>query len=1077
MEDTVRVRIDFMTDESGKFAKTILETQKFNKEIKEAQKEVNQLEKDIEAMDKKDLSTVGTKQKLAEAQKKLTEAINGSLTAGKSLAALDLKNVAPSQLQERLRQVNQQLKQIPENLRHSHPEAHALKNEADAISKALSSVTAKAKDVSSAMTQIQPSVSPLSSIFQTAFGIFLGGGLLGIVQQIVGGLKSLFTASLEASGQFENANISFEVMLGSAVKAKKLIAELQKLAASTPFETDELIDYAKRLLAMGISAESIVPTMTALGNIAAGVGKEKLPQLVLAFGQVQTKTKLAGGELKQFTEAGVPLVAALAAQFNKTEAEIFKMSEAGKIGFKDVEKAIFAMSAAGGKFENLMARQSLTLSGLWSTFKDNITLNVLIPLGNAIGSFLKPLVSGFNDFFGQLTAYFREGKKPVGDFADAIELTGRVLRILGNALVIVWEATKPVLNFFWEAIQGAFWLGNRLGDLVNWFIDLATEAKKITLITTFFKPILDIIGLLSDLLSDASATFAGFSAAAQQAVINVQAYFKALVIDAEILGAKISGALSFDASIKAAAAKNVTALQAQKTAMFNAGKTIEQAYTEGRNAAMAVQAKVEAEAETKKQNAKKLAEDIDEKAAKKAAKDRLKALKDAQELEIKEIENYWGRELLANEIAHFKKERTNSEFAEQEAILSIEKYDALIKIQKNYLSIYTKNSEEYFDTEKKIFEFEKKRATAAAVIAPRNTQEVETLKARKPTSVEHGVTATNLDVLKSEEEIKYRILQAAFARQLLNEINFENEKARIRKEFAERAYNEAYKNGEVEKGQLEKLYKEKVDSDNHYQATIRDNEKRTADLKHELEQVKLGLASQAFGVAIELLSKDEAARKKNAGAIKAFQIGQITVDGVAEVSSIWKNANANPINALIPGAGNVIAAVQTALAVGRTISGIAKVNSSKFAFGGLVKSLVKNGIFGGRPHSAGGTKGYFEDGTAIEVERGEAFAVVNKKNTPLLKALSFVNSYGGNGIPFFADGGVMNLNTSPIGFNSSLNTPSVSINFDTASLESKIDKLTNVVANQQTQLKAYVALDDFEARQDSVNKDRSNAAF
>jgi regulator of replication initiation timing len=131
-----------------------------------------------------------------------------------------LKNVAPSQLQERLRQVNQQLKQIPENIRASHPEAKALKEEADAIAKALSSVTAKAKDVSSAMHQIQPNVSPLGNLFQQAFSVFLGGGLLGIVQKIVGALSNFGSVGIKAVDDFEQAKIAFETMIGSATVAK-----------------------------------------------------------------------------------------------------------------------------------------------------------------------------------------------------------------------------------------------------------------------------------------------------------------------------------------------------------------------------------------------------------------------------------------------------------------------------------------------------------------------------------------------------------------------------------------------------------------------------------------------------------------------------------------------------------------------------------------------------------------------------------------------------------------------------------------------------------------------------------------
>jgi hypothetical protein len=92
-------------------------------------------------------------------------------------------------------------------------------------------------------------------------------------------------------------------------------------------------------------------------------------------------------------------------------------------------------------------------------------------------------------------------------------------------------------------------------------------------------------------------------------------------------------------------------------------------------------------------------------------------------------------------------------------------------------------------------------------------------------------------------------------------------------------------------------------------------------------------------------------------------------------------------------------AAQTALLLAQPIP--------KFEQGGM-----KSGIFGGKPHSSGGTKGYFDDGTRVEVEKDEMFAVVNKRSTGLLGSLSMINQMGG-GIDFFkhapanylADGG------------------------------------------------------------------------
>jgi tape measure domain-containing protein len=94
--------------------------------------------------------------------------------------------------------------------------------------------------------------------------------------------------------------------------------------------------------------------------------------LIMAFGQVKAATRLTGMELRQFTEAGVPLLDILAKQMGKTTAEMVEMISDGKVGFPEVEKAIFGMSAEGGKFFNLMERQSKTFDGVMSNLRDNI---------------------------------------------------------------------------------------------------------------------------------------------------------------------------------------------------------------------------------------------------------------------------------------------------------------------------------------------------------------------------------------------------------------------------------------------------------------------------------------------------------------------------------------------------------------------------------------------------------------------------------------------------------------------------------------------------------------------------------
>jgi tape measure domain-containing protein len=195
-----------------------------------------------------------------------------------------------------------------------------------------------------------------------AFALGVGAGAVAI-----GGLGY---AALKAANDMEQTRIAFETMLGSASKADEFVKQLVSFAKTTPFELQGLQTAAKQLLAYGFAQEEVIPNLRALGDIAAGVGMDKLPNLILAFGQVKAATKLTGMELRQFTEAGVPLLAMLSEQLGQPVAAIQKMVSEGEIGFPMVEEALKRLTSEGGRFNDLMAKQSKTLGGMLSNLSD-----------------------------------------------------------------------------------------------------------------------------------------------------------------------------------------------------------------------------------------------------------------------------------------------------------------------------------------------------------------------------------------------------------------------------------------------------------------------------------------------------------------------------------------------------------------------------------------------------------------------------------------------------------------------------------------------------------------------------------
>lgn len=203
-------------------------------------------------------------------------------------------------------------------------------------------------------------------------------------------------AIVNLADNYEKAKISFTTMLWSAEKAEAKLQELSDFAKKTPFELGSVRENAKQLLAMGISADNLVPTMKALWDVSAGLSVP-MERLALNYGQVISKGKLTGQELKDFTTAGVPLLDELSKNLGKSKTEIQSMVSKGQISAEMVTEAFRTMTSEWGRFADLMSKQSQTLSGMRSNLSDS-----LAQIGEKIWLFLLPWLKESVDWLWKL---------------------------------------------------------------------------------------------------------------------------------------------------------------------------------------------------------------------------------------------------------------------------------------------------------------------------------------------------------------------------------------------------------------------------------------------------------------------------------------------------------------------------------------------------------------------------------------------------------------------------------------------------------------------------------------------------
>lgn len=176
-------------------------------------------------------------------------------------------------------------------------------------------------------------------------------------------------------GEFQKQRIALTSIIGDSMKAETIFNRIKDLAVVSPFQFKELASYTKQLSAYSIPYEELYDTTKRLADISAGVGVD-MGRIILAYGQVRSAAFLRGQELRQFTEAGIPLVDELAKRFTKltgvvtSAGDVFDKISRKEVSFGMVKDVLWELTDEGGKFYNMQEALAESLAGKWSNLQD-----------------------------------------------------------------------------------------------------------------------------------------------------------------------------------------------------------------------------------------------------------------------------------------------------------------------------------------------------------------------------------------------------------------------------------------------------------------------------------------------------------------------------------------------------------------------------------------------------------------------------------------------------------------------------------------------------------------------------------
>lgn len=331
--------------------------------------------------------------------------------------------------------------------------------------------------------------SSLGSIANSIKGVL--GGLLAFQ-----GVKSFLQMGVDA----EQTAMSFEVFLGSAESAKNMVGALKAMGAKTPFETSDLSDAAKVLLNFGIDANKVMGDLQMLGD-ASGGNAERMKSMTLAFGQMSAAGRLMGQDLNSMINAGFNPLQEIARTTGKDMSVLKKEMEDGKISVQMVENAFKSATGPGGKFFQMMEKQSQTLGGMWSTFIDNLK-EPLLALFNTLSPILKSILDGTTKAIEWLKTMFTGS-------SEGAKIFRTVLMTVVGALTLYY--TYLALSASWTAIVTA----------ATWAWNLALSANPVFWVIAGIVALIGTVMVLWDKFEGFRRFLGGFGAYWKQSIMTI----------------------------------------------------------------------------------------------------------------------------------------------------------------------------------------------------------------------------------------------------------------------------------------------------------------------------------------------------------------------------------------------------------------------------------------------------------------------------------------------------------------------------------------------------------------------------
>ena len=402
---------------------------------------VAQLNKEIQRQEEYIKSVTKAEQYQKEQEDKANRTMSGAMSYSKKAKSIEEVKRAMDYLQSAMNKEDISTKKGRENYK-------AMSTELERLKKMYTNVTGESMKFSNVMESLG---GKLKTVFSLA-------AIQGYVNEIV-----------KVRKEFELQNRALQAILMDANKANALWDKTVALAVQSPFTVKQLVTYTKQLAAYRIESDKLYDTTKMLADVSAGLGVD-MDRLILAYGQVRAASFLRGTELRQFTEAGIPMLEELAKRFTDLEGktvsvgEVFSRISKRMVSFNDVAEVFKNLTEEGGTFYRMQEIQAETLYGQLSNLRDamDIMFNEIGKANDGVlkttVSILRSIISNFREWAALLKIVglslaavslknFIRGMSSVIKYGDATIKVMKGLTAAGGKTVIAFQSlAKAVTN-------------------------------------------------------------------------------------------------------------------------------------------------------------------------------------------------------------------------------------------------------------------------------------------------------------------------------------------------------------------------------------------------------------------------------------------------------------------------------------------------------------------------------------------------------------------------------------------------------------------------------------------------------